>query len=225
MLMKSLKRNAGHGWRRASGFSLIEMVVTISILMIASVVAVVSLVPLLNSQHVTNAYNTTLATLRLARDCAVAQRTSYQVTFSQPTGKPWQIAVGATLAFSGDPCSSTYTLPTDVLFQTNSAISATTPPDSSAGSNFGSGAYAIDFGYTPNGGAGGQSTIYFCPDGSAQTTSTCAGSGNWDDGVVYMARTGDLLSSRAVDVWGGTGRVRGWRLYPNSTGGYQWLRQ
>ncbi len=222
--MKSRKRNAGQG-RRAAGFSLIEMMITIAILIIASTVAIVSLVPMLNTQHLTNAYNTTLGTLRQARDCAVAQRTSYQVTFSKPAGYPWQIAVSATLAFAGDPCTATYTLPTVVLFQTNSAISATPAPDSGAGSNFGSGANAIDFGYTPSGGTGGQSTVYFCPDGSAQTTSTCGGSGNWDDGVVYMARTGDLLSSRAVDVWGATGRVRGWRLYPNSTGGYQWLRQ
>lgn len=225
MLMNSLKRNAGDGRRRASGFTLIEMVITISILIIASVVAVVNLVPMLNTQHLTNAYNTTLATMRQARDCAISQRTSYQVTFTQTAGHPGTIAVTATLAFPGDSCTATYTLPTDITFQTNTAISSTTPPDSAAGVNFGSGAYAIDFGYTPGGGTGGQSTIYFCPDGSAQTTSVCAGSGNWDDGVVYMARTGDLLSSRAVDLWGATGRVRGWRLYANSSGGYQWLRQ
>ena len=225
--MKSLKRNTGDGRRRASGFTLVEMVITISIMIIASVVAVVNLVPMLNSQHLTNAYNTTLATMRQARDCAISQRTSYQVTLSQAVvgSTPSKIAVSATLAFPGDPCTATYTLPTDVLFQNNSAIASTPPPDSGAGSNFGSGSSAIDFGYTPGGGTGGQSTIYFCPDGSAQTTSTCAGSGNWDDGVVYMARTGDLLSSRAVDLWGATGRVRGWRLYANSSGGYQWLRQ
>jgi prepilin-type N-terminal cleavage/methylation domain-containing protein len=225
MLMKSLRRNTRDGRNRASGFSLLEMVITIAILIIASCVAVVSLIPLLNTQHVTNAYNTTLGTLRQARDCAVSQRTSYQVTFTQGVGTPGQIAVTATLAFPGDPCSATYLLPTDVLFQTNSAITTTTPPDTGAGANFGTGAHAIDFGYTGSGGTGGQSTIYFCPDGSAQTTSTCAGSGNWDDGVVYLARTGDLLSSRAVDLWGGTGRVRGWRLYTNTSGGYQWIRQ
>ena len=106
--MKSLKRNARDGRHRASGFSLLEMVITISILIIASCVAVVSLIPMLNSQHLTNAYNTTLGTLRQARDCAVSQRTSYQVTFTQPVGSPGQIAVTATLAFPGDPCSATY---------------------------------------------------------------------------------------------------------------------
>ena len=33
---------------------------------------------------------------------------------------------------------------------------------------------------------------------------------------MYLARTGDLLSSRAITLWGGTGRIHGWRLYGKS---------
>lgn len=224
MYMKSLKTIAGH---RAKGFSLVEMMIVMALIIITSVVSVVNLVPVLQSQHVTNAYNTTLAALRQARDNAVAQRTSYSVTFSN-SALPNTITLAPTLtgssAFQGDQSALVYSLPTDVTFQTNSAITATSPPDSSTGTTFGSGASAIDFGYTGSTSTGIE-TIYFCPDGSAQTVSTCAGANNWDDGVVYMAQGTNLLSARAVNLWGGTGRIHGWRLYAKTGGGYQWVRQ
>jgi len=46
---------------------------------------------------------------------------------------------------------------------------------------------------------------------------------NWSGGVIYMARS-DMLSFRALTLWGGTGRIHGWRLYGLGTG-YQWVRQ
>ena len=225
MHMRSRKTNTRHG---AGGFSLLEMMIVLALILITSVISVVNLVPVMQSQHVTNAYNTTLSTLRQARDNAVSQRTAYSVTFSN-AAIPNTITVAPTLtgssAFQGDQKTAIYSLPTDVTFQTNSAISASTAPDSSPGSNFGTGANPIDFGYTVSGGSGGATTIYFCPDGSAQTVSSCAGANYWDDGVVYMAQGTNLLSSRAVDLWGGTGRIHGWRLYAKTGGGYQWLRQ
>jgi hypothetical protein len=159
--------------------------------------------------------------MRQARDNAVSQRTSYSVTFQNAT-IPNTITVAPTLTgFQGDQNTTTYALPTDVLFLAQSAVSSTAPPD-----GFGTGSYAIDFGYTANSSAGGATTFYFCPDGSAQDAEDGAGncSGALDNGVVYLAQSGNVLSSRAVDLWGGTGRVRGWRLY-TKTGGYQWLRQ
>ena len=245
MFMRSLETNAKHRRHWESGFSLIEMMVVVVISMIITAVAIVSFVPAMKSQHVTNAYNTTLAAMRQARDAAVAQRTSYSVTFANNTGAASTIVVAPALytgvsSWQGEMPTFNYQLPLDVTFQTNSAISATSPPDSGAGACFGSGANAIDFGWTAANSScttgGGQSVVYFCPDGSAQTAScnetvngivysTAGGySVNWDDGVVYIARTGDLLSSRAITLWGGTGRIHGWRLYPNG-GGYQWVRQ
>ena len=226
MLMRILETNAGHRRHRESGFSLIEMMAVVAISIIVSVFAMFGLVPAVKQQHVVNAYNTTLSSLRQARDNAVAQSTSYSVTFSN-SGTPNTITVAPALAsgvatFAGDQKTVTYQLPTDVTFYVAPAIASTPPPD-----GFGSGLSAIDFGYTANGNAGGTTTsvVYFCPDGSAQISLACAGGGNWDNGVVYLAQTGNLLSSRAVDVWGGTGRIHGWRLYANTSGGYQWLRQ
>lgn len=220
MLMRIVKTNNKHR-HQASGFSLIEMMIVLAISIVISVISVVSLVPVMNSQHVTNAYNITLAALRQARDNAVSQRTSYEVVFSNTTS-PMQIQVLPTLAgFQGDQNTVTYQLPTDVSFRVPPSTAAPAPD------SFGSGANAIDFGYTTNGNAGGttQNTIYFCPDGSAQTSSSCAGAGNWDGGVVYIARANDNGSYRAISLYGGTGRLHGWRLYPNGSGGFQWLRQ
>ena len=240
MRMRSLETNAKHRRHRASGFSLIEMMIVVVISIIIAAVSIIGFVPVMNQQRVTNAYNTTLAAMRQARDIAVAQRTSYSVTFSN-AAIPNTIIVAPALytgvsTFQGDMPTFTYQLPTDVTFQTNAAISSTAAPDSGAGASFGTGANAIDFGYTATSNTGGLNIIYFCPDGSAQTAScnetvggtvysTAGGySLNWDDGVVYLARTGDVLSSRAITLWGGTGRIHGWRLYPNG-GGYQWIRQ
>ena len=210
---------------------MMEMTMVIAILIVLTAVAILGFIPVMTNQRVVNAYNMTISVMRQARDNAVAQRTAYSVVFSS-SASPNTITVAPTLtgasAFTGDQNSVTYQLPSDVTFQTNSGISSAGAPESGAGASFGTGANAIDFGYTatvstPTGATA--YTIYFCPDGSAQTSSTCGGVNYWDDGVVYMAGSGGVLSSRAVDLWGGTGRIHGWRLYPKSGGGYQWLRQ
>ena len=225
MLMRSLDTNAGHRRHRESGFSLLEMMIVLALLLIVASITFISLMPALQQQHVTNAYNTTLSAMRQARDNAVSQRASYSVTFSN-TVSPNTITVAlASAVFQGDQNTVIYQLPSDVKFYAATAIASTTAPDSNSTANFGTGAHAIDFGYTGNGGAGGQSTVYFCPDGSAQTSSACAGAGNWDDGVVYIANPLNLMSSRAVDLWGATGRIHGWRLYSTGGSSYQWIRQ
>ena len=33
------------------------------------------------------------------------------------------------------------------------------------------------------------------------------------------------MSSRAITLWGATGRIHGWRFYNATGGGYQWVRQ
>jgi type II secretory pathway pseudopilin PulG len=217
--MRSQERNAFRRKHRQGGFSLLEMMTVVAITFIVTVVSVMTLIPMLKQQRLTNAYNTALSAMRQARDKSVAQKTSYSVTFSS-TAVPNTIVVAPTYTgFTGVESTQTYQLPSDVNFLAQTGLPATGPD------GYGTGMTAIDFGYTATGGAGGVATVYFCPDGSAQIASTCGGSLSWDGGVVYIARSGDLLSSRALTLWGGTGRIRGWRLYANTSGGYQWLRQ
>ena len=45
-----------------------------------------------------------------------------------------------------------------------------------------------------------------------------------NNGVVYIARTGFIDTSRAITLWGATGRLRGWRAYKNA-GKYYWRQQ
>ena len=220
MLMTSLNRSLLRRKHQERGFTLIELASVLAISIVVTVVSVMSLIPLLRQQRVNTAYNTTISALRLARDNAVSQRTSYSVTFANGTSSTITVTPTFT-AFQGVQNTTVYTLPWDISFIRQSSFPSPGPD------GYGTGLVGIDFGYTANGGTGGQTTVYFCPDGSAQDAEGGAGncSGSWDGGVVYIARSGDLLSSRAVTLWGGTGRIRGWRLYSNGSGGYQWLRQ
>lgn len=195
-----------------------------AIMIVMASIGFMSLQPSLKAQRVTNAYNTTLSALRQARDNAVAQRTSYHVQFVHTTTTN-TVTVSPTLTtFQGVQSTVTYSLPTDVAFSAETGI----PTGSSAvPDGFGAGVTAIDFGYKPQGtSTGGATDLYFCPDGSVQDSANGAGNcgGNWNSGVVYIARPGELTSSRAITVWGGTGRIRGWRLYTITSGGVAWQR-
>jgi Tfp pilus assembly protein FimT len=222
-IMKSLRTNAS---RRTSGFSLLEMAMVLALIIIMATISFISLQPLMRQQRVNNAYNTVLSAMRQARDNSVAQRTSYQVIMDNTT-TPHSITVQPTFATpQGIQGPVTYTISTDVLFSAEAGIptAPTKTPD-----GFGTGGKAIDFGYTGVGaGVGGKNFIYFCPDGSAQDGTGVGGTGqctgNVNNGVVYIARPGELMSSRAITVWGATGRIRGWRLY-NGGGGVAWQRQ
>ncbi|MGA8153234.1 MAG: prepilin-type N-terminal cleavage/methylation domain-containing protein [Terriglobales bacterium] len=187
---------------RMRGFSLLETMVVLAIIFVVTGMSVMTLQPALQSQRVTNAYNTTLMTMRQARDTAVAQRQTYFVTFTHNTVPPDIITVtqGAT-----GTVVSTLELPLDLSFQTLNGIptGAGTTPD-----NFGLGGTAIDFDQNVAGGA--PNVIYFMPDGSGQDSQ-----GNINNGVIYIARAGELYSSRAITFWGATGRMRGWRLLTN----------
>jgi len=189
--------------RKQNGFSLLELSLVISIILILSAVAIFALQPVFKQQHVADAYNTTLMALRKAHDTAAADRRIYLVTFTAPG------TITVTQNVPGAPVLFTATLPPDVTFHVepgvpNSPTVAPTTPD-----GFGSAASAFDFDQPPSGG-GGSNLIYFYPDGTAQDNGPNGGSIN--NGVVYLGIPGQLPTCRAVSLWGYTGRVRGWQL-------------
>lgn len=199
--------------RRARGFSLIEMMVVVTLILIVLAFSIMAIQPALRQTHLTSGYNQTLTALRQARDISVAQRQIYFVTLNNAV-QPNTITV--TQGSTGTVVSS-YALPTDVTFDAepglpNSPIVAPTTPD-----GFGTGATAIDFDQGIV--AGAKNVIYFYPDGSAADAL-----GNVNNGVVYIARTGFVDSSRAITLWGATGRLRGWRAYKNGAK-YYWRQQ
>jgi type II secretory pathway pseudopilin PulG len=204
-------RKTGLRPSRWSGFSLIETMIVLGVMMIASGTFFMSLQPALKDTRVTNAYNTTLMTLRRAREAAIAERRTYLVTFNSAVTPN---AITITQAATG-LVIATETLPPDIFFRVEPGIptTAATTPD-----HFGTGGVAIDFDQAVSGGA--KNVICFLPDGSAQDVNS-----NSNNGIVYLARTGSVYTSRAITVWGSTGRLRGYRLYPNAGGGSVWRQQ
>jgi len=210
----SLPRNGEIVRRRESGFSLLEIVIVIAITMILLGITFVTLGPMLREAHVDSAYDTTLMALRNYRSKAITERKRYIVTFTAPrtlTVSYWGVAVPVNPA---PVVVQTLTLPNDIQFLVQAGMpnSVATTPD-----NFGAGNQAIDFGQGL--GAGALNYVMFMPDGSSQDTL-----GNLNSGVVYVGRAAEVMSMRAVTVFGSTGRVRGWRLYQQGAG-TQWSQQ
>ncbi len=149
-----------------------------------------------------------LGQLRNARDLAIGQRRQYRVTFTAPRTIQLDLVVydPVTHARSFQFVSST-TLPSDLQFTVISGIptgSANTPdslPTTGVAIDF-----SLDF-------SGGGTTVTFYPDGRALDSL-----GRPNNGVVYVARTGELMSSRAVSVLSATGRIKPWRLIKKGTG-------
>jgi prepilin-type N-terminal cleavage/methylation domain-containing protein len=209
--VREITGNRGTRPGQTSGFSLVETMIVLAVMLIASGISFMSLQPALKDTRVTNAYNTTLMTLRRAREAAIAERRNYVVTFNNAV-TPNTITI--TRAATGQVISN-QALPIDIFFRVEPGIpiSTATTPD-----HFGTGSTPIDFDQGVAGGA--KNVISFNPDGSAQDVNS-----NSNNGVVYMARPGSLYSSRAITVWGATGRLRGYRLYPAIAGGPVWRQQ
>jgi prepilin-type N-terminal cleavage/methylation domain-containing protein len=200
------------GSSRTRGFSLLELLITVSISLILTGVALMSFQPIIQQQHVNDAYNLTLGALRRAHDAAAADMRIYVVQFAAPGSiTVTQNTTTGTQLFS-------VAIPPDVTFHVEPGVptSPTTAPTTPDG--FGSAASAFDFDQAPSG-TGGSNVIYFYPDGSAQDIN-----GNVNNGVVYLGQPGKLGSSRAVTLWGYTGRIRGWRL-TQKTGVWTWSQQ
>lgn len=188
------------------GFSLIEMLIVIVIMMVIIAIGFLSIGPGLRAARVSNGYNITLSAIRQARDFAIAQRQQYSVTFSN-AAVPNTITITQT---GNGHVVATYPLPTDVNFTILPGMptAANAVPD-----GFGLGALAIDFDQNIAGGV--KNMIFFMPDGTAQDVN-----GNINNGVIYISMLNQLYSSRAITVWGATGRLRGWRLYNKGAGNY-----
>jgi prepilin-type N-terminal cleavage/methylation domain-containing protein len=203
--------------KKQRGFSLLELLITIALGLTIAGITFIAMRPLYNRSHVDNAYDTTLMVLRSTRHLAITQSHQYYVTFN-PGGQPagtiqvtWQPAAVAGVLPPVQVVNN-YTIPSDISFAVAAGFPAASPD------NFGTGVTAIDFGQGL--GAGSLNYVCFMPDGSSRDSL-----GNYNSGVVYMTRPLDnMYASRAVTVWGATGRIRGWRLNQQA-GAPIWLQQ
>jgi prepilin-type N-terminal cleavage/methylation domain-containing protein len=201
--------------RKNRGFSLLELMIVIAIGLTMASVAFMALMPLFKKNHVDQGYDTVLSVLRTYRNLAISQSNRYIIVPTAPgtiTVQLW--------GYSPPPAASpapvtvyTYALPQDVQFAVQTGFPNPGPD------GFGTGASAIAFNACSVV-ASGNPCVIFYPDGSAQDDQ-----GNYNGGVIYITQpTSNAYSSRAIDVYGATGRVRGWRLY-NVSGTNTWEQQ
>lgn len=173
-------------------------------------VTFMAMMPLFKQNHVDTAYDTTLSVMRNYRNQSITNSKRFIIFFTAPgtlTVQRWDYATPVSPA----PITvATYTLPTDIQFGVQAGF-PNPGPDS-----FGTGTTAITIN---NCALVGTNCVIFFPDGSAQDDL-----GNYNSGVIYLTRPGDTYSSRAVSIFGTTGRIRGWRLY-NQSGTNNWVQQ
>jgi prepilin-type N-terminal cleavage/methylation domain-containing protein len=211
----------------SAGFSLLELMIVLALFLVVAGIGFMALQPSLKDARAHHGYEDVLMQLRMARQRAISERKQYIVCFGAaapagaltPMGAPTAQSIqmfrwDAGTALSAAAQISANTLPSDVQFQALAGLpnNPTTVPD-----GFGTGTVAIDF---DQGVAGGnKQQVMFMPDGSAHDIN-----GSWNNGIIYIGRATDLYSSRAVTLYGSTGRIRGWRLI-TSAGGPKWLQQ
>jgi prepilin-type N-terminal cleavage/methylation domain-containing protein len=184
-----------HPRRADKGFSLLEILAAVAIGAIATAFAAVQVATAVKTQHENGAVQLVQNQLRTIHQRAIDTRSEYVVTFSAPGTIAIQFLQNGSLLNYG-----TVNLPGDEQFLLVSGVPR--PPKTPDG--FGSGASAIDF---DQAWGGGSNVLFFYPDGTVLD-----GVGNPNNGVLYIARTNDLYSSRAITLWGVTGRIKTWKL-------------
>jgi pilin/secretion family protein with methylation motif len=197
--------------RKHRGFSLLELTIVIALGMTMCAVAIMTITPIFKSSDITNAYDTTLTEMRFYRNDSITNSKRYIIAFTSNqtfTVYYWGVAVPVSPA---PVFVASYKLPYDIQY----AVQAGFPnpgPD-----NFGSGTSANTLNTCATVGV---QCVVFYPDGSAQDDV-----GNYNSGVIYLTRPSDnMYSSRAISIWGTTGRMRGWRLYLQG-GSNKWVQQ
>jgi len=184
------------------------MAIVVGVVLVATAAAVVNLVPSIKASRSNAAVEMVLGELRRAHERAVDERRIYRVTFTAPNTIQLDVGrvavIGSTITNSAPafaPAQAPLTLAGTVQFVIVPGVPTNplTTPD-----GLGTAANAIDFDLA-SGGGGNQ--IYFQPDGRALDAGN-----RLNDGVVYLAEPNNLFSSRAVSLYGSTGRTKGWTL-------------
>ena len=198
--------------RIQAGFSLIEAIVVVAIILIMVGVAVIQIAPTLKGSKSQTALESVLGQMRRYHEAAVDQRTIYELEFDTPrTLKGYQIIYNENTKTYQPSLISSIDMPTETQFI---CVSGIPTAQNAVPDGFGDGKTAIDFDVDYGGGV---NTIYFQKDGRATDSN-----GRLSNGVVYIAQAGDVTTSKAISIFGATGRLKGWRLTTNSDGTTLW---
>jgi prepilin-type N-terminal cleavage/methylation domain-containing protein len=187
---------------KGHGFSIIELLVVVAIIMIISAMAILQLPTALRNSRSDTAMRQVVDQMRQAREYAIANRRYIQISFATVAGLA-QITItqknSLTAGAGPDKVLSVVPIQSPMQFTVFAAKGDT--PD-----GYGNAA-AIEFAGLNGGPPAG---MYFQSDGELVAAVTYLPI----NGTVFVGATGDASTARAVTVLGTTGRVRGW----NGTG-------
>jgi prepilin-type N-terminal cleavage/methylation domain-containing protein len=201
--VKSMFERSGRNGQR--GFSMIELVIVVSIVLIVTAISITQLKPNLQNARIDAAMREVVETFRQAREFAIANRRYTQVTF--PANNQLQIIQLNTLTPGAGGINTvldTVTLAPPLIFTLDGM-----PDTPDAYGN----ASAIVFENIANGPVGG---MVFQSDGEFLDGTTFLPI----NGTIFLGIPGQQSTARAVTVLGTTGRVRGWK----STGATAWYQ-
>lgn len=181
------------------GFTLVELIIVVTTLGVVSGFGYMAVEPAMRAREVDMALRTVDLEMRRARQQAVDSRRKHRVTFTAPDSI---VTERQAPAAQGGAWSTirTETLPGDLEFRIHASVSS--GPDGYAFTQ------PINF--------SSSTTVYLMPDGSAITAS-----GAITNGVVYVSRSGELDTMRAVTLFGATGNLTRWK-YTYDGGSWQW---
>ncbi len=203
--MKEQLKNstAARAPQREAGFSLIEMLVVISLILIVGAMVMIQSGPIMASAKMDTAMRQVIDQIRQAREFSITNRRYVAIAFPTAVIGPntvytvtiTQMNSLTSGAGTTNPVLSTTIIQAPAQYYTFGGLDT---PDA-----YGNGA-AIVFEGTSGGPVGG---MLFQSDGELVDGATFQPI----NGTVFLGVPGTATSSRAVTVLGSTGRVRGWK--------------
>jgi len=196
--MKTNSTIAGRRRRAERGFSMIEAVVVIALILIITAMAMIQMPAALQNARSDTALRQVVEQIRQAREYSIANRRYVQVAFL--AGPPSQIQItqrnDLTAGAGAVRVLSTVPLQFPMAFTVFAAMNDT--PD-----QYGKAAAILFAGVNGGPPAG----MLFQSDGQLVSAATLLPI----NGTVFLGVAGNQSTARAVTVMGTTGRVRGWK--------------
>jgi prepilin-type N-terminal cleavage/methylation domain-containing protein len=176
-----------------AGFTLVELAFSLAIICVVVVVVFEAYANAYPAFRATSSVQLLQSELRQAREVAIDQRRSVQVTFQ---GTSELVAVVQGINGASNTTIYDYFLPEGLKYVVLSGV-----PDTPAPDNFGN-SYAVSYACPGN---TLPCTITFQSDGSVLD-----GSGGSTNGSIFIGITGQTQTARAVKILSATGRIRAW---------------
>lgn len=204
-LIQPRAARSGSNHDRERGFSTIELVTVIALILIISAMAIFALQPALQDARFDAAMHQVVDQLRQAREYSITNHRYVQVTFPIVVSAgltQYEVQMTQLNAVPFGPGGANTVLST-VSIQRPAAFYVFPAPAPDTPDGYGNSA-SIVFEGTNNGPPGG---MMFQSDGEFVDKATFQPI----NGTVFLGQPGKSTSARAVTLLGSTGRVRGWK--------------